>query len=107
MPRRSSRSTVSTFRVAPSRLSTTPCPGASVWGPWYYYQSASLDGGFDLRPWAGKRVTLTSYALTETHSGQPARLWTVQLGDRIIGAYVAVDGDVPGIYGLREAASQW
>ena len=76
-------------------------------GAWYYYQDASLKGGFDLRPWAGKSVTLTSYALSETHNGHPARLWTVRLGDRIIGAYIAVDGETPGIYGLREVASQW
>jgi len=76
-------------------------------GAWYYYQHASLNGGFDLRPWAGGPVTLTSYAIAETHNGQPARFWTVRLGGRLIGAYVAVDGEVPGIHGLRQVASQW
>jgi hypothetical protein len=83
----------------------TDIPRDAQWG---LKQIVSLDGGYDLLPYAGKTVTITGYVLKETYDGQPTNLWIVQYRERVVGAYVAQDATeigkqlVPGLFGLEE-----
>ena len=75
---------------------------------WGRKQMSILNGGYDLLPFAGKRVTVTGYRLSETYHGEPADLWTVRRGSKIVGAYVTQDAAnpanqlIPGVFGLKE-----
>lgn len=73
--------------------------------PWEHYQHACSESGFDLRPYRGQEVVFTAHPLRERHGRAPATLWTISAGDRIVGAYVSVDGEMPGIYSLDEAGA--
>jgi hypothetical protein len=73
--------------------------------PWALYQSACRDIGFDLRPYRGQEVLFTQHGLRESHRGVPATLVTMTVGEKLIGAFVTVPGEYPGIYSLKEAGS--
>ncbi len=73
--------------------------------PWDHYQSACLESGFDLRPYRGREVLFTAHPLRERHGHAPATLWVISADDHVIGAYVAVDGEIPGIYSLEQAGA--
>lgn len=70
---------------------------------WGLKQAACVRGGYDLRPFAGKQVSVTGYRLKEKYRGNATVLWVVEKSGNIIGAYVTVDGLITGIFGLAEA----
>ena len=73
--------------------------------PWDLYQTACRKSGFDLRPYRGQEVLFTAHPLQERHRGAAATLWTISADDRLVGAYVSVDGEMPGVYSLDEAGA--
>ena len=68
--------------------------------PWALYQSASIQGGYDLRPYRGTKVTFRSYGIRELSNGSRQSLWVVESGSKIVGAYIAVHDMAPGISGV-------
>jgi len=91
-------------RVIGKRL---PRPSGQAGWVFYYLQHACRDGGFDLRPYAGRQLTFTSYAIVERLRDQRAQLWTIACDGRFVGAYISVRTETPGVYGLRQAAALW
>ena len=68
--------------------------------PWALYQSAAVQGGYDLKPYAGKRVTFRRYGIRQFPGGSKQSLWLIESGTKVIGAYHVVEGAVPGISGV-------
>ncbi len=59
------------------------------------------DGGYDLTPFAGQVVNLTSVNIDGTCSGEEITIWIVSTSEQIAGAYISVREDshlVPGIW---------
>lgn len=69
---------------------------------WGLKQHFLLRAGFDLSPYAGQQVQVTRYLLAERIGGKPLELWVVRAEGQLIGAYVADQVSIPGIYAVNE-----
>jgi hypothetical protein len=69
---------------------------------WRDNQRACLESGYDLRPFAGRRVVVTEFPLRK-FKGFGAAFWVVESGGKIVGAWVQPSWD-GGSVGLREAS---
>ena len=78
----------------------TTIPATLEGAQWGLIQSVAAQGGYDLRPYVGKRVTLRSYDVVEKSEGHRQRLFIIELDSRVIGAYIVVDDVDPGISGV-------
>lgn len=87
-----------TGTVAKSVATTLPTSFTGL--PWAHYQSACIQGGFDLRPYAGRATTFRAYDTTDPRGPGQRMLWVIYLDGDVIGAYEAVEGVMPGISGV-------
>jgi hypothetical protein len=72
---------------------------------WGLKQEVVSESGYDLRPYAGQRVTLVCYPIRERYRSDPLYLWLVESDGAIVGAYATVrEGSTlaPGVFSLSE-----
>ncbi len=68
------------------------------------------EGGYDLHPYAGKTVTLTSVDITGTCQGEKIEIWVVSDTDAIACAYLTVREDssaAPGVWPVNSEQCEY
>lgn len=76
--------------------------------PWGVLVSEAEDAGYDLGPYAGSTLTLSSYPLEETQDGLALTLHVFDDHGEVVGAYVSLTADnpvyqpIPGVLSLDE-----
>jgi len=68
---------------------------------WSLKKAVCEEGEYDLSPYAGKSVLLTSYPILEKYENEPLDVWIVTIGDKIVCVYKAVREDsglAPGVF---------
>jgi hypothetical protein len=83
------------------QIETELPPGLS--GPnWGLKKIICEQGGYDLSPYAGKKVLLSSYPISEKDPSKGAlNAWVVSSGDKILCVYEAGLNSVPGLFAVE------
>lgn len=74
---------------------------------WGLRSRASGDAGFPLDYHAGQHVVLKSQPIEQTIHGSAVTLWTVEKDGTVVGAWLAIADQTPGIVGLRSGGNQF
>jgi uncharacterized protein YcfL len=74
---------------------------------WGLRSRASQNAGFPLSYHAGQRVVLKSQPIEQTIHASAVTLWTVEKDGTVVGAWLAIADQTPGILGVRSGASQF
>ncbi len=87
-------------------------PEDLVTPPWGSIETAVNSAGYDLEPYGGSTLTLSSYPLQETREGLSLTLHVLEDGERVVGAYATVTADnpvyqpIPGVVSLNELTAE-
>ena len=89
--------------VGGAETTTVVLPANLSEGPeWGTVQAACLASGYDLRPYAGRRVQVTQQPLSDRYQGQRSRLLVITYDGRLVGACALVDGYHPPTLALED-----
>jgi len=72
---------------------------------WGLKSEVCKEGGYDLDPYAGQTVTLTSFDIPQSCDGELLRVWVVTKNDVVICVYLTVREDssaAPGVYSVND-----
>jgi hypothetical protein len=72
----------------------------------YYYTPACEQGGYDLHPYAGKTITMTSVDIKGTCQGEKIEIWVLSEDDNIACAYLTMQENLGGAPGLWSVNSE-
>jgi len=64
-------------------------------------------GGYDLSAYAGKKVSLSCFPISEKYQlKEPLNVWVVSSGDKVVCVYKAGSNSVPGVFPVEKPNSK-
>jgi hypothetical protein len=94
---------------SPVKQFETQLPAALTDANWGLKKMICEQGGYNLSPYAGKKVTLSCFPISEKYrSKEPLNAWVVSSGDKVACVYKAVSENssmAPGVFAVEKPAT--